>query len=59
MQTLHKELIDLWNERKEDYEENLDLLRFKHDAENADSWIVAQETLLKSIDHEVYSRGHQ
>ena len=56
MQSLHKELLDLWNERKEDYEENLDLQRFKHDAENAESWIVAQEALFKNIDHEVRIR---
>lgn len=53
MQSLQKELIDLWNEKKEEYEEHLDLQKFKHDAENADSWIAVQEAFFKDIDHTV------
>lgn len=53
MQTLHNELLDLWNEKKDEYEEHLDLQKFRHDAENADSWVAAQEGFFKNIDHEV------
>lgn len=53
MQSMQKELIDLWTEKKEEYEEHLDLQRFKHDAENADSWIAVQEAFFKDIDHTV------
>ncbi len=53
MQTLHNDLLDLWSEKKEEYEEHLDSQKFKHDAENADSWIVAQEGFFKAVEEEV------
>ena len=50
METKHKEVLDLWNEKREDCEEHLDILKFKHDAENADSWVAAQEAFFKFED---------
>ena len=53
MQTLHNDLLDLWSEKKEEYEEHLESQKFKHDAENAESWIAAQEGFFKAVEEEV------
>lgn len=51
LDTKHKELLDLWYEKQEDYEEHLDSQKFKRDAEQAEAWITAQEGFLIDEDH--------
>ena len=53
LDTNHKELLDLWYEKQEDYEEHLDSQKFKRDAEQAETWITAQEGFLIDEDHGV------
>ena len=53
LDTKHKELLDLWYEKQEDYEEHLDSQKFKRDAEQAEAWITAQEGFLIDEDHGV------
>jgi spectrin beta len=50
LDTAHKQLLGLWEERRENYEENLDILKFYHDAEQGEAWINTQQALLKVDD---------
>ena len=50
LENAHKELIDLWEEHHEEYEEHLDSQKFKRDTEQAEAWIAAQDTFLKNED---------
>lgn len=50
LETAHKELIDLWEGFREEYEEHLDSQKFKRDSEQAEGWITAQDTWLKNDD---------
>ena len=46
----HRELLDLWKQRSEEFEDNLDIQIFRRDAEQADSWIAMREAMLSSED---------
>ena len=50
LETAYKDLLELWAERQENYEEHLDSQKFRRDAEQAEAWIAAQEALLKNED---------
>lgn len=49
----HNDLLQLWESRQEEYEENLDSQKYHRDAEQAEMWIAAQEKHLQSEDYGV------
>jgi spectrin alpha len=53
LQSLHEQkqtLIDLWKEKKQLYEQCMDLQLFYRDAEQADTWMAKQEAFLSNED---------
>lgn len=49
----HNELLELWESRQNDYEENLDSQKYHRDAEQAETWITSQEAHLLNEDYGV------
>ena len=46
LEKAHDELLTLWQERQNDYDEHLDNKKFSYDAEQAEAWITSQEASL-------------
>ncbi len=59
LETSHKELLDVWEKRQEEFEENLDIQIFQRDAEQAEAWISMRETVLGTEDIGVSSTPPQ
>lgn len=49
----HNELVELWEMRQGEYEENLDLQLYHRDAEQAEAWIASREANLLNEDYGV------
>ena len=45
-----KEFLDLWEQRRDELEDNHDIQIFRRDAEQADTWISMREAILSSED---------
>lgn len=39
LESSHKELLEVWNKKQDEFEENLDIQIFQRDAEQAEAWI--------------------
>ena len=46
LESSHRELLEMWEQNQEEFEENLDVQIFQRDAEQAETWITMRETLL-------------
>ncbi len=42
----HRELLDVWEKRKDEFEENLDIQMFQRDAEQAEAWIGSMNEMV-------------
>ena len=49
----HKELLDTYQRRLEEFEHNLDSQMFHRDAEQAEAWISGREAFLGNEDDEL------
>ena len=53
MESSHEELLDVYQERLEEFEHNLDVQIFHQDAEQAEAWIAFRESFLGAEDEEL------
>lgn len=50
LESSHRELLEIWQERQEEFEQHLDVQVFQRDAEQAEAWIALREALLSGDD---------
>lgn len=58
LEKAYDELLALWHERQNDYEEHLDSKKFSHDAEQVEAWITSQEASLLNDEYGVRKNIH-
>ena len=59
LEASHHELKEIWEQRKEEFEQNLDIQIFRRDAEQAEAWIAFREAFLGNEDLGVRERGSE
>ena len=57
LEASHHELREIWEQRKEEFEQNLDIQMFRRDAEQAEAWISFREAFLGNADLGVRKLG--
>lgn len=57
LEASHHELKEIWEQRKEEFEQNLDIQMFRRDAEQAEAWIALREAFLGNEDLGVREGG--